>query len=168
MNNEINLVEREGSRPATSDTNPHQQLEQNAPEELQEELFEKARALEGVTIGETGVPELGGEGAVTGTRAYILDESLAKGPRSAFLVGMEFGHQHPDYDGSLHLCLPDDVREEALEKGWGELHPLAGTTVGGMHVTEADTLVFGPRTEELETVWQLVRASYDFARGQES
>ncbi|MFH0352403.1 MAG: hypothetical protein ACHBMF_10820 [Chromatiales bacterium] len=43
-----------------------------------------------------------------------------------------------------------------LVHGWGEPHPISGTM-----------MVFGPRdAEELEIVLGIVRASYDYARGE--
>jgi uncharacterized protein (TIGR00369 family) len=60
---------------------------------------------------------------------------------------------HPEHDGSLHLNLPPALYDEVLRAGWGEPHPISGTM-----------LLFGPRDEvELEIVWRLVRASYDWA-----
>jgi hypothetical protein len=102
---------------------PHQQLDQNAPVELQELLFERIRGLPGVTIAPSGV-------SVPGARAFILD---APGKQSgAFMVGGEFAHLHPHYDGSLHLMLPQADANEVTAKGWGELHPAArmGLTEG--------------------------------------
>jgi hypothetical protein len=53
------------------------------------------------------------------------------------------------------MTLPSEVAEEAYEKGWGEPHPRSGTP-----------LIFGPRDDgELDVVWQLLRASYTYARG---
>lgn len=162
----MSLPPRAGAAPKTSDTNPHSQLEQNAPQELQDRVVEMAAELEGVGIGKTGVPEWGGQGAVPNTRAFILDPALVHGPRQALLVGTEFGHVHPEHDGSLHLCLPDDLHRAVLEAGWGEPHPLAGRSVKGFDVPAGNTLIFGPRDEgELETVWTLVQAAYDYACG---
>lgn len=54
------------------------------------------------------------------------------------------------------MKLPPHIAAAAYEKGWGEPHPYSGTP-----------LIFGPRDEaELEVVWSLLRASYDFARGE--
>ena len=165
----VALPLRTGKKPQTSTTNPHSQLDQNAPTGLQDRLVELADGLDGVSIGKTGVPEWGGKGAVPNTRAFILDPALVHGPREALLVGTEFGHVHPEHDGSLHLCLPGEVRDAVLDAGWGELHPLAGRSVRGFDVPASNTLVFGPRTEqELETVWGLVRSAYAYARGDPS
>jgi hypothetical protein len=53
------------------------------------------------------------------------------------------------------MTLPADIAAEAYEKGWGEPHPYSGTP-----------LIFGPRDDyELEVVWGLLQASYEFATG---
>jgi acyl-coenzyme A thioesterase PaaI-like protein len=54
---------------------------------------------------------------------------------------------------SLHLSLPPALYDEVLHAGWGEPHPISGTM-----------LVFAPRDEgELEVVWRLVSAFYNWA-----
>ena len=59
------------------------------------------------------------------------------------------------FPASLHMTLPPELADEAFEKGWGEPHPYSGTP-----------LIYGPRDEhELEVVWRLLQASYEFARG---
>ncbi len=127
---------------------PHAQRSQNAPAHLQEELIRRALELPGVSESPSLV-------SVPGARAFVLDEATAGGPAEAFQAGREFAHIHPPYDGSLHLTLPIDVAEAAYATGWGEPHPLSGTP-----------LVFGPRDEaELEVVWELLRSSYEHARG---
>lgn len=79
------------------------------------------------------------------------------------MVDDEFVHLHGASDGSLHASLPPALAAEAIERGWAELHPLAcrGMILGTL------VMIYGPRDRraELETVWQLVAASYAFARG---
>ena len=88
-------------------------------------------------------------------RGFHLKPHAAKGPAKAFQRGSKFGHLHPEHDGSLHLNLPRALYDEVLQAGWGEPHPISGTM-----------LVFGPRDEaELEVVWRLVSASYNWATG---
>ena len=136
------------SRPSPERRTPHSQLSQNAPPELQEELFSRARALPGVEVGPSLV-------SVPGARGFHLVEHVASGPPEAFQAGREFAHIHPAGDGSLHLTLPRPLADRVFEKGWGEPHPVSGTP-----------MVYGPRDpEELEVVWGLVRASYEFATG---
>ena len=152
------LPSRSGERPQTSRAMPQQQSSQTAPIGLQEELFERAIALPGVSTGPSGV-------SVPGARAFMLDEGAATGPDDAlFMVGREFAHVHPPYDGSLPLILPVEVAKLAIDKGWGEPHPMAQLIGGG---SSTALMVYGPRDEsEVETVWQILQASYAFAAGQ--
>jgi|SRR5581483_1958175 len=149
------LPGRVGPRPQTGPMMPHQQLSQNAPQPLQERLFQRARTLAGVTVRESRV-------SVPGARALVLEEG-SRGPREAFMVDGEFAHLHPPYDGSLHLILPEEAAREVIERGWGELHPAARM---GM-IPATALMVYGPRDEEeLETVWAILRISYEHARGE--
>ena len=112
-------------------------------------------ALEGVRAGRSGIsrPE---------SRALHLEPRLALGPPEAFVAGTEFAHLHRSADGSLHAMIPPDLRDEAIRRGWAEMHPAARAGY------QPDTLVmiYGPRDQaELETTWDLVKASYTFARG---
>jgi hypothetical protein len=142
------LPPRKGQRPEVIGPMPHSQTSQNAPPELQEALHERALALPAVHAADSLV-------SVPGARAFVLDEEAANGPPEAFQRGREFAHLHPPSDGSLHLTLPAGLAAEAYAKGWGEPHPVSGTP-----------LIFGPRDEEeLEVVWRLLKASYEFASG---
>ena len=142
------LPPRVGERPRTTPTNPHTQLDQNAPPALQERLFQLAAALPGVKVGASHV-------SVPGTRACHLPS--ANGPRVAFMFEREFAHLHPAYDGSLHMALPPEIVDRVIENGWAERHPLAGQYGLPTNIV----MVFGPRDEEeLEIVFALVRASH--------
>lgn len=147
------LPDRHGARPLIDGPAPHAQRSQNAPPALQGWLFARASALPGVRTGPSGV-------SVAGARVFhLLDDSPA-GPPEAFQgregrEGREFAHLHPTQDGSLHLTLPTDPRDEAFARGWGEPHPISGTP-----------LVYGPRNEdELEVAWLLLQASWTYATG---
>jgi len=96
------------------------------------------------------------------TVALCVPYELAHGPADAFIDDHEFCHIHPLPEGSLHLTLPDTLRQQAIENGWAELHPLART--GSLSPSLA--MVYAPRNEqELEVVLKLVLASSRFARG---
>lgn len=128
---------------------PHQQIDQRAPDDMQELLFQRAAALPGVRIGRSlvSLPE---------SRAFHLDDDHARGPAAAFQRGTEFAHIHTDNDGSLHLTLPRDLYDEVPSAGWGEPHPISGTM-----------MLFGPRdADELEVAWQILEASWRWASGQ--
>jgi hypothetical protein len=145
---------RSGPRPSTTPTNPHTQLTQNAPADLQERVFSLAGSLAGVEVGPSLV-------SVPGARAFHLPES-AQTKREAFMVGREFAHLHPASDGSLHMVLPPDVVDQVIENGWAERHPLAG-----QHGLPANiVMVYGPRDDdELAVVEDLIRASHTLATG---
>lgn len=150
------LPARVGAAPRTTTPTrdrpfPHQQLDQHAPVEMQELLFQRAARLPGVRVGRSlvSLPE---------SRAFHLDEEMARGPAAAFQRRTEFAHIHTDNDGSLHLTLPPGLYDEVLATGWGEPHPISGTM-----------MLFGPRDEdELEVAWQILEASWRWASGQES
>lgn len=148
------LPPRSGPRPEVFTDIPQQQLTQNAPEDLQEELFARVSAL----------PEVVGAAShisVPGARAFRLPTGT--GPDAAYLVpaAREFAHLHPGYDGSLHLALPPEQAADLVAKGWGVPHMWAGTRLSAGFV-----MVFGPRDrEELVTVTGIVEASHAYASG---
>jgi hypothetical protein len=145
---------RDGPRPETTPTNPHTQLTQNAPPDLQERVFEFARGLDGVAVGPSHV-------SVPGARAFHLPAS-AQNAREAFMVEGEFAHLHPASDGSLHMTLPPEIVDQVIENGWAERHPLAGQYGLPANIV----MVYGPRDEdELAVVEELIRLSHAFATG---
>jgi phospholipase/carboxylesterase len=140
---------RRGPRPRTTPTNPHTQLDQNAPVALQEKVFEQARGLAGVAVAASHV-------SVPGARAFHLPGCGAPAP-AGFMIEREFAHVHPARDGSLHMALPPKIVDTVIDNGWAERHPLAGK-----HGLPGNiVMVYGPRDEsELEIVVALVRASH--------
>jgi Family of unknown function (DUF5519) len=145
---------RAGPRPATTPTNPHTQLTQNAPHGLQERVFAYASSMPGVVVGPSAV-------SVPGARAFHLPSS-SSAAREAFMVGREFAHLHPASDGSLHMVLAPALVDSVIENGWAERHPLAG-----QHGLPANiVMVYGPRDDaELAVVEDLIRSSHALATG---
>ena len=121
MTETTSLPRRSGERPRTSGPMPNIQLDQLGSPELQERLKSQFFALPDVQERQT---------IVSGPRARAmwLREGVAPGDPDAFLAGREFGHFHP-WDRSMHVVLPMDVADAAIEAGWAELHPAGGTTV---------------------------------------
>jgi hypothetical protein len=145
-------TKRGGVRPRTTSTNPHTQLDQNAPLELQERLFALAAGLAGVVVGPSHV-------SVAGTRAFHLP-GCRHAAEAGFMIEREFAHLHPRVDGSLHMSLPPAAVGTAIDNGWAEYHPLAGKYGLPRNIV----MVYGPRDEaELEIVAGLVRASHGHA-----
>jgi phospholipase/carboxylesterase len=143
---------RGGAKPRTTATNPHTQMDQNAPRPLQEKVFTLARELAGVVVGPSHV-------SVPGARAFHLP-GCAHPAEAGFMIEREFAHLHPPADGSLHMALPPGIVQAVVDNGWAEYHPMAGK-----HGLPANiVMVYGPRDDaELEIVGALVRASHAYA-----
>lgn len=149
------LPPRPGPRPRTTDCAPHEQVSQNSPAEVHA-LF-KARAFElpFVERRPSGI-------SVPGAEALVLPHDHACGPPEAFMIGREFAHVHPAYDGSSHLMLPLEAVAELIAKGWGEPHPMA--RLG--YIPANAVMAFAPRdAAEVEVMLQILKTSWEFARG---
>ncbi|MET9339706.1 luciferase family protein [Nonomuraea sp. NPDC003804] len=145
----LGLPVRAGEAPRVVGPAPHSQRSQIAPVMLQEELWQRMRALPRVYMAPTLV-------SVPHARSLFLPDGVGSGPETAFQKGREWTHIHPHHDGSLHLTLPEPVKDEVERAGWGVRHP-----------EHHSILVYGPRTQgELEVVWRLVKLSYEYALGE--
>lgn len=156
MSTTVELRRRSGPRPEARPVIPHQQLTQNAPAALQEELWVRMAGLPHVRTGASTI-------SIPDTRALHLDPEFAAGPPAAFAPGStEFAHLHGVSDGSLHVNLPESIAADAIDKGWAESHP---AVLMGLFPPNL-VMLYGPRDEvELEIVWSLVQASHAFAIG---
>jgi Family of unknown function (DUF5519) len=149
------LLSRAGERPRTTSSNPHQQQSQNPTPEVYALLLSKAFDFPHVERRPSAI-------SVPGAQALWLSEAVAAGRPEAFLIGREFAHVHPPYDGSMHMMLPPDAVRELLGKGWGEPHPMARRGL----IPATAVMVYAPRdAAEVDTVLQLLAASYRFACG---
>lgn len=150
----IALPTRAGSRPQTTNTNPHSQLTDIPSPSFSDALLERIAEMPDVEL----APSMR---APAGTYGAYLKPEAAKGPAEAFLLPREFAHLHSAPDASFHLTLPEPIRSEAIEKGWAEPHPLAGQP----SVSPQIVMVYAPRDpQEVETVMALVTASWRYAR----
>ena len=93
------LPPRAGDKPKTTSTNPHQQQSQNPTTEVYELLMSKAFEFPHVERRPSAI-------SVPGAQALWLSEEVAGASPEAFLIGREFAHVHPPYDGSMHMMLP--------------------------------------------------------------
>jgi phospholipase/carboxylesterase len=146
------LPERAGPSPQVSTKTPQEQLTQNSPRAMQEELFARVASLPGVATRPSAI-------SVPGARAFTFVDG--SGPQDAFLVPevAEFAHLHPSHDGSLHVALPPGMAADVVSKGWGVAHPLAG-----LRTTPGMVMIFGPRTRaELDIVTSMVTFSRTWA-----
>ncbi|CEJ91888.1 hypothetical protein VHEMI07573 [[Torrubiella] hemipterigena] len=66
-------------------------------------------------------------------------------------TGGEIAHVHPE--GSAHMVLSLADAAEVLEKGWGEMHPLAGR-VGRLPISYI--MIYAPRNDTEVLVWKMM------------
>ena len=152
------LKYRSGNPPRTTPDDPHRQLTQIAPIEMQDALVERGRLLSGTYIAPSLI-------SMPGSRAFVLDDSSPTPASEVFMIGREYAHIHPSYDGSLHMVLPPHLVRQVVERGWGEQHPVAKMGLIPMNTL----MVYGPRDEEeLDVVFKLLKTSYGYARGQQA
>jgi len=174
---------------------PHAQLEAESPDAIFEALTAAAAAILGrdVVQGPTTVSVPSTFPAYhlcrpCGAAAMPCEACMTPGGPAC---GLEFAHVHARYipgdhptaieakargltwqtyqgggQGSMHMCLSLRDAAAVLDAGWGELHLLAGKTMGpGARVPRGLVLVYAPRTaEEVSTVVRILGASHAFAR----
>lgn len=147
------LPVRRGTRPATTETNPHIQLDQ------QPEGSEQRGRLAAHLFALPGVEERASLISVPGARALCLPGAV-DAPPDAFLIDTEFAHLHPGRDQSLHVMLPPELVTEAVEAGWAEQHPVARRG----DIPSNAVMLYAPRDDhERSVVTQLVRAAHEYA-----
>jgi hypothetical protein len=150
------LPTRPGPRPTTTDTFPHSQVDQQpADPSILDDLRRRAFALEGIVERPSCI-------SVPGARAMVLSDDRVAGPAVAFIRERELAHFHPGPDWSLHVALPDEAADLAVERGWAELHLVARTP----ELPGSVVLTYAPRdADEAEVVWTLLQAAHAHADG---
>lgn len=160
MNTELTLASlptRDGVRPKTTDTNPHQQLNQQ-PEDLSfiQQLHDWAFASF------SNIQRRPSQISVPGSVAMWMDANHTCDGCNAFMVGTEFAHFHPNPDYSMHLSLPTNYAQVIITQGWGEWHPLIKRGFLPPNII----LMYTPRdAQELEVAKFILKSSYEFAKG---
>ena len=148
------LATRRGPRPATTQQAPHSQLDQLAPADLQDRLRDHALSLPGVVAGPSQV-------SVPGAIAFLLDQPVNP-PTIPSILGAEWGHIHPHYDGSLHINVPQSLADELIASGWAEYHYLVTQGV----LPPIIVMLYGPRDDaELDIAKAIVEEAYLAAGG---
>lgn len=149
------LPQRDGARPAVAPYSiPHRQAGGNASAEVVRELCTfidaeaERRADEGVYLAESGFEKH--HDALFSTRLRDSSEEETG----------EVAHVHQP-QGTLHVNLTASDAKIVIERGWGELHGLAGK---GWRLPKHYTLLYLPRTPaEIEAVKRIVGSALDQA-----
>ena len=151
----VNPPARVGPRPRTSEVIPHIQLDQWPDSEIYRKLLDSLLLLPHVGHRQSRM-------ARPDTVALVLDEAVALGPGEAFIDDHEFCHIHALPNGTIHLPLPDAIRQRVLELGWGQLHVAARNGF----VAPTLCLIYAPRNlNELGIISGIVQVGMRFAGG---
>lgn len=152
---EFALPARVGARPRTRLALPHMQLDQWPPPEIAGRLAGLALSLPGILAKQSRM-------AFPSSLALCLKDDFAQGPPEAFIDNHEFCLLHSLPQACVHLTLPREMRDRAIQLGWAEQHP--GVRAG--IIPQTLVMVYAPRdAAELSVAFQLVRASWRFANG---
>lgn len=149
----IGLPDRHGLRPATTDGVPHVQINVDVVPELNAELLRRVEMIPDVEVRQTIV-------SLPGALGFWLNDDLNLAHPEVIVRGREFAHVHPD--GSLHASLPPKLAREAVDAGWATHHPWADQRQGW----DGFVMIYTPQTDaELDVVFRLIEASYNFVTG---
>jgi len=89
----------------------------------------------------------------------FLKDSTAGNSTVVPISHAEVGHIHPT-DGSMHIILSPSDTKEVIEKGWGELHGLAGQD----RAAKTYMMIYSPRNDlELEIIKKILEAAVKYA-----
>jgi hypothetical protein len=134
---------------------PHIQLDQWPPPEIAQQLVDLALSIPGICAQQSRM-------ASPSSLALCLKDDFAKGPAEAFIDGHEFCLLHALPQASIHLTLPRDIRERAVQLGWAEQHPGARAGI----IPQTVVMLYAPRDfGELRVVFHLVCTASRFAKG---
>lgn len=153
----VNLPKRKGTKPTIAPfAVPHRQTDQHNDtlvRNQQKKIFDAQVADK--TFGlvyKTSYLERNNAG-------IFLRDSAAGNPTVVAISHAEVGHIHPS-DGSMHIILSASDTKEVIEKGWGELHGLAGEG----RAAKTYMMIYAPRNEmELEITKKILLAAVKYA-----
>ncbi|KAH7915649.1 hypothetical protein BJ138DRAFT_1109523 [Hygrophoropsis aurantiaca] len=157
---EQHIPERRGDRPRTGwHFLPHRQTTKHPSDDVKERLkamFYK-HAAENPQLVEIAVSP-----HERMHDAMVISASRPSPHKVADHAMREIAHFHPEIDFSLHVTLSPKDCKLAIERGWGERHPLSGTIA----LPKEYLLVYAPRNdEELDVVERIVVATIGYMTG---
>ena len=151
------LPRRKGTKPAIAPfAVPHRQMDQHndtITRGKQKQLFDDEVATSnGKLVYKTSYLERNSPGI------FLVDS--ASGNQTIIPVShAEIGHIHL-FDGSMHIILSPSDTKEVIEKGWGELHGLAGQG----RAAKTYLMIYSPRDgQELEITKKILDAAVKYA-----
>ena len=153
----FNLPKREGQRPTIAPfAVPHRQMNQHNDtviRAMQKKIFDDEVANSNNTlIYKTSYLEKNSLG-------IFLKDSASGNQTIVPISHAEVGHIHL-FDGSMHIILSPSDTKEVIEKGWGELHGLAGQG----RAAKTYLMIYSPKTDqELQVTKLILEAAIKYA-----
>lgn len=147
-NLELTLGSRSGSTPSVPSKVPHQQLDQNSPDDILDKLETFLFSLEHVEEQSSSSSFASARGAV-----------IKSGVETNSAINREFTHIHMEPGpGSQHLTLLEDDSKKVLEGGWGVIHPWNDRLAEKGYVL---MMIYAPRNNtDLEEVKKIIQAAH--------
>lgn len=148
---ELILEMRPGTPPQVPNIVPHQQLDQNSPTDILENLKLFLFSLEHVEEKSSGTSFPSARGAFINSDIFVNSG-----------INREFTHIHMEPGpGSQHLVLREKDYVLTNEKGWGIKHPWSDSlTKDGLVLM----MIYAPRDEnELDQIKKIINAAYTLA-----
>jgi hypothetical protein len=145
------LETRPGTPPQVPNMVPHQQLDQNSPTDILEDLALYLFSLEHVEEKSSGISLPSARGAFIKSNIFVNSG-----------INREFTHIHMEPGpGSQHLVLKEKDYLLTNEKGWGIKHPWSDRlTKDGLVLM----MIYAPRDEnDLDQIKKIINAAYNLA-----
>lgn len=152
-----NLPKRSGVKPAIAPfAIPHRQADQHNSAEMREK---QKNVFDNQVAAATPKIEYKMSFFEKNSPAIFLKDSASGNPTIIVYSHGETAHIHPS-DGSMHMILSPSDAKEVMEKGWGELHGLAGQ---GRIPIKTYMMVYAPRDEkELAITKRILEAAVKY------
>ncbi len=153
----FNLTKRQGTKPTIAPfAVPHRQMDQDndtAIRALEKKIFDdEVINSNNMLIYKTSYIEKNSPG-------IFLKDSASGNQTIVPISHAEVGHIHM-FDGSMHIILSPADTKEVIEKGWGELHGLAGQG----RAAKTYMMIYSPRDEkELAITKLILKAAVKYA-----
>jgi hypothetical protein len=153
----VDLPKREGQRPVIAPfAVPHRQMNQHndtTTRNKQKQIFDTQVADANYNlVYKMSYLERNSPG-------IFLKDSAAGNQTVIPVSHAEIGHIH-FFDGSMHIILSPSDTKQVIEKGWGELHGLAGQG----EAAKTYMMVYSPRNDmELEVTKKILEAAVKYA-----
>ena len=152
---ELELSIRKGTKPSHTSGVPHQQLDQNSPPVILEDMNSFLFSMD-------YVEEKSSRSSFASARGANIKSSIKVNPE----INREFTHIHMEPGpGSQHLTLKNEDAAIVIDKGWGIKHPWSDRLSADGYML---MMIFSPRdVVDLENIKRIITAAWHLALSNE-